>query len=72
NVLIAAGNSGRKELAPWIEKKLKDPSPLVRAHGVWAYNRLLGKESKPFLITMMEQEKEPMVLKEFKSIFQKE
>ncbi len=40
NVLIAAGNSGDAALAPLIEARLEDPSPLVRAMAVWALARL--------------------------------
>jgi epoxyqueuosine reductase len=40
NVLIAAGNSGDDRLAPLVESRLKDPSPLVRATAVWALGRL--------------------------------
>jgi epoxyqueuosine reductase len=41
NVLIAAGNSGDRSLAPRAEALLADPSPLVRAMAVWALSRLL-------------------------------
>jgi len=40
NVLIAAGNSDDKALAPLIEARLEDASPLVRAMAVWALSRL--------------------------------
>jgi epoxyqueuosine reductase len=40
NVLIAAGNSGDASLAPMVEGRLNDPSPLVRAMAVWALARL--------------------------------
>ena len=40
NVLIAAGNSDDAALAPLIEARLEDPSPLVRAMAVWALARL--------------------------------
>ncbi len=36
NVLVAAGNSGDKTLAPLIEPLLGDTSPLVRGMAVWA------------------------------------
>jgi epoxyqueuosine reductase len=41
NVLIALGNSGDAALAATAEKRLDDPSPLVRAMAVWALSRLL-------------------------------
>ena len=40
NVLIAIGNSGRRELAPCAERLLGDASALVRAMAVWALRRL--------------------------------
>jgi epoxyqueuosine reductase len=40
NVLIAAGNSGDAALAPLVEARLADASPLVRAMAVWALARL--------------------------------
>jgi epoxyqueuosine reductase len=40
NVLIAAGNSGDAALAPLVEARLGDDSPLVRAMAVWALARL--------------------------------
>jgi epoxyqueuosine reductase len=42
NVLIAAGNSKAAELAPAVERRLADASPLVRGAAVWALARLLG------------------------------
>jgi epoxyqueuosine reductase len=43
NVLIAAGNSGRPDLVPQIERLLADTSPLVRGAAVWALGRLIGR-----------------------------
>jgi len=40
NVLIAAGNAGDTGLAPLVEARLDDDSPLVRAMAVWALGRL--------------------------------
>ncbi len=44
NVLIAMGNSGRRDYAPVAEGLLGDSSPLVRAMAVWALARLGGRE----------------------------
>jgi len=41
NVLIAAGNSGDKNLIPLIEQFLNAPSELIRAMAVWALAQLL-------------------------------
>ncbi len=40
NVLIAAGNSGDRDLLAKIAPLLDDPSELVRAMAVWAFRRL--------------------------------
>lgn len=40
NVLIAIGNSGKKELAPAAQAKLDDSSPLVASAAQWALSRL--------------------------------
>ncbi len=44
NVLIAIGNSGKRELASVAEARLDDVSPLVRAMAVWALSRLVSAE----------------------------
>ncbi len=41
NVMIAVGNSGAPELAGHAERRLSDPSPLVRGAAVWALARLV-------------------------------
>ncbi len=41
NVLIAIGNSGVREWAAVVQRRLDDASPLVRAMAVWALGRLL-------------------------------
>ena len=41
NVLIAAGNSGKADLADSVRPLLADASPLVRGAAVWALSRLL-------------------------------
>jgi len=43
NVLIAAGNSGTKELVPTVEKLVSDPAPVVRGAAIWALSQLLNK-----------------------------
>ncbi|WP_421933871.1 tRNA epoxyqueuosine(34) reductase QueG [Phenylobacterium sp.] len=44
NVLYAIGNSGEPRLAAEAERRLDDPSPLVRGAAVWALSRLLPAE----------------------------
>jgi len=42
NALIAAGNSGDRNLLPAVERLVSDASPLVRAMAAWALQRLAG------------------------------
>ena len=44
NVLIVAGNSSDRQLAPRIRELLDDASPLVRAMAVWALSRLMSED----------------------------
>ncbi len=44
NVLIAAGNSGEKNLEPLVAPHLSDPNPLVRGAAIWAYKHLASKK----------------------------
>lgn len=44
---IVAGNSGRPELIPALEKAADDPDPLVREHAGWALARLRGAGGPP-------------------------
>jgi epoxyqueuosine reductase len=46
NVLVAIGNSSRRDLAPAAERLIDDPSPLVRAMAVWALARLDGRMAR--------------------------
>ena len=45
NVLYAIGNSGDAALAGEAERRLDDPSPLVRGAAVWALSRLLDPDT---------------------------
>ena len=45
NVLIAAGNSGSRDLIPLVESRLHHDSPLVRAMAVWALAALRDADS---------------------------
>lgn len=40
NACVAAGNSGRRELLPFLKPLLADRSPLVQEHAAWAIGRL--------------------------------
>ncbi len=52
NVLIAAGNSGNRMLAPQVVALLDDPSPLVRGAAIWATARLVSTEELRGLAAM--------------------
>jgi epoxyqueuosine reductase len=40
NVVVALGNSGKREAIPALEKALQDASSLVRAHAAWALGQI--------------------------------
>ena len=44
-MLYAIGNSGEAALAAEAERRLDDPSPLVRGAAVWALSQLLETET---------------------------
>jgi len=49
NACLAAGNSGRAELAAPLTTLLADLSPFVRGHAAWALGRLPGRAAAPAL-----------------------
>ncbi len=66
NVLIAAGNSGDRDLIAPCEKLLADASPLVRGAAVWALSRLI--DSAAFEnIARMQSEADPEVAREWQT-----
>jgi len=44
NALVAAGNSGARELLPYVERWLQHEDDMMREHARWAWNRL-GKDT---------------------------
>lgn len=68
NVLIAAGNSGNRDLAEPVEQLLRDGSALVRGAAVWAAARLAGRGRFAALAASHRpQEADPSVLAEWAS-----
>ena len=62
NACVAAGNSGDKRLAGSLAKLAMHPSPIVRAHAVWAV-RKLGEEAR--LTELRRGESDALVLEEY-------
>ncbi|WP_293680618.1 tRNA epoxyqueuosine(34) reductase QueG [uncultured Phenylobacterium sp.] len=68
NVLYAIGNSGDPALAAVAERRLDDPSPMVRGAAVWSLARLLATEDLAALReTRGAEEADPDVLAEWSS-----
>ena len=65
NVLIAAGNSADVALAPLVEARLEDPSPLVRAMAVWALARLAPQRLQSLRAMRFSGEQDPAVRREW-------
>lgn len=65
NVLIAAGNSGRPDLAEPVAALMADASAPVRAMTVWALYRLAGAGGLAPFAAKRQAETEPSVLKEW-------
>lgn len=66
NVLIAIGNSRRRDLADSASARLADPSPLVRGMAVWALSRLLaGAEFEALAEGHSDAEPDPDVRQEW-------
>lgn len=73
NVLIAVGNSGKKDLAGEATRLLGDPSPIVRGAAVWALSRLVDKREFDALAASHEaNEREPSVRDEWAAARQPE
>ncbi|MEN0001625.1 MAG: tRNA epoxyqueuosine(34) reductase QueG, partial [Pseudomonadota bacterium] len=67
NCLIAAGNSGDRQLSDAVINHLTDPSEQVRATAVWAARRLLDENNVESLrVSLTPNEKSKAVLEEWK------
>jgi epoxyqueuosine reductase len=64
NVVVALGNSHRPEAGAPLSRALRDKSPLVRAHAVWALKQIDTPEARTALQQWLPSEKEPSVLEE--------
>ncbi len=65
NVVIALGNSRDERAVPPLSRALRDRSPLVRAHAVWAMTQIDSPEARRLLGQAREVESDATVLEEF-------
>ena len=65
NALIAAGNSGEREMTSVVGPYASHPDWLLRTHALWALGRLGGAEAKLLLAQRAQAETDPRVLQEF-------
>jgi len=69
NVLVAAGNSGDRNLVPWVARLLEDPAVLVRGCAVWALSRLCTRSEWEELARMHRpREQDAGVLEEWHAV----
>jgi epoxyqueuosine reductase len=65
NVMIAIGNSGKQELADEAERRIQDPSSLIRGAAVWALGQLDAQRLSALSKRIMPQEEDALVIKEW-------
>ena len=66
NVLIAIGNSGRRQLAAEAERLIGDAAPIVRGAAVWALGRLAPARSAALRRERLAAETDESVLEEWR------
>ncbi len=64
NVVVALGNSRQPEAVAPLSRALRDPSPLVRAHAVWALKQFDTPDARNALQQWLPSETDPSVLEE--------
>jgi epoxyqueuosine reductase len=65
NACVVAGNTGDASLLPVLGKLAVHEAPVVRAHAVWAVQRLAGREATGLLATPRDRETDRTVLAEY-------
>ncbi|MDE3083613.1 MAG: tRNA epoxyqueuosine(34) reductase QueG [Verrucomicrobiota bacterium] len=65
NACVVAGNSGDAGLLPLLAKLARHPSPIVRAHAVWAVFRLAGANAEKILAETRAVETDALVFAEY-------
>ena len=68
NACVVAGNSGDASLLPAVLRLVTHESALVRAHAVWAVQRLAGAEATALLADARRHETDPLVRAELDAI----
>lgn len=66
NACIVLGNSKSVDALPYLEKAMREDSPLVRLHAAWALGEI-GGAGKPLLERSLAGETDPEVLEEIKA-----
>jgi epoxyqueuosine reductase len=61
NACIAAGNWGNEHAIPALTDLLRDPSPLIRGHAIWALSRILGARCYDQFTHLLAVEPDPAV-----------
>ncbi len=71
NAAIALGNMKNREAIPYLIKALDEPSPIIRAHVIWALGELGGEEVVDRLKILQSEEREIRVLQEIEDVIKK-
>ena len=66
NVVVALGNSRRREAVPALRAALQDESPLVRSHAAWALGQIRDREAMNLLESARRLETVAAVLEEIR------
>jgi len=70
NVAIAIGNLEDPGAVPTLIEALEDPEPLIRGHAAWALGRTRSRDALDALEFAYQQEEDPEVIAEIKSVLQ--
>jgi epoxyqueuosine reductase len=68
NAIVAAGSIRSEALLPAIVETVRDPDPMIRQHGLWAFARIKGTAARPMLERALEAETDAVVRTEIKTL----
>ncbi len=71
NAIINIGNSAKNEYIPVLLKQLSSKSPLIRAYAIWALGEIDILKAHSAIDSVLEEEKEGIVIAEIKKIQEK-